>query len=790
MKLSEHWLREFIDPPATVRELGERLTLAGIEVTSVMEAIPDFDRVVVAQVEAVAPHPSADRLKVCRVNVGAGGILQIVCGAPNVRPGLKTALVQTGGRLPGGQTIRTSKLRGVESQGMLCSARELGLFDDHSGILELPEDAVIGRPLTDALGGADAVLEVEITPNRGDVLSVLGIARELGAIYDLDLHSPAVDPVPAAISDRLTFTIEASAACPVFAGRVLRGLRTGTVTPLWMTERLRRAGLRSVSPLVDVTQYVMLELGQPMHAYDLARIHGGLRVRFAEVGEQLRLLNGTEILLQSDMLVIADDSGAIGLAGLMGGQSTAVTSDTTDVFLESACFSPAAVQGRGRRLGLTTDAGYRFERGVDPGGQLRALERATQLLQEIAGGEAGPVGRAGVSADVPRSRLDLRARKLETMLGITVPERETRRILEKLGFAPEANANGWRVTVPSWRYDIEIEEDLVEEVGRIFGYEHISAVHPSSQAVMAALPEKSVPIGRLRDVLVNRGYQEIVTYSFVEGAAQRLLTGKQGIPLANPISDQMTELRISLWPGLVQALGYNLNRQQTRVRLFEVGNRYLLQDNEIKEEFSVAGLVSGLQYPLQWGEPQRPADLFDVQGDIAALLATADHAKALQAVASVHPALHPGQSAKLVLDGTDIGWIGLLHPAVLKQLDFHQSAVLFELTLSPLLRTGLPALTPIPRFPSVQRDLAVVVPDPVQAAQLLAAVRVAAGSQLSDLRIFDLYRGKGIDFGRKSIALSLIFQDYTRTLTDSEADELMSRITGKLQRDLGVTIRD
>lgn len=789
MKISERWLREFANPPVSARELGERLTLAGVEVAAVQNAIPSFDGVIVGHVHSVEPHPAADKLKICRVGTGPDRILQIVCGAPNVRAGMKSAVVLAGGHLPDGKAIRTSKLRGVESQGMLCSARELGLGEDHSGILELPPDALPGQALLETLGGPDTVMEVEITPNRGDCLSVLGVARELAALYDLDLQMPDYAPVAATIGEQLPLSVDEPAACPVFAGRVIRGLQSHTATPLWMSERLRRAGLRSVNPMVDVTQYVMLELGQPLHAYKMSAIHGGLRVRLARSGEPLRLLNGTDIDLQPDMLVIADDAGAVGLAGIMGGQGSAVDADTLDVFLESACFLPAVIQGRARRLGLTTDAGYRFERGVDPRGQIRALEHATRLLQAIAGGEAGPIEIVGK----PRSKsgaLRLRKSRLERLLGITVPEDDTLRILQRLEFAPVRGEDGWQVSPPSFRYDIEIEEDLVEEVGRVYGYEKIPVGHPPSVQTMLPMPEERLPVGKLRETLTNRGYHEILTYSFVDATVQKLLTDQPGIPLANPISDQMTELRTSLWPGLLQTLAYNLNRQQTRVRLFEIGVRYTLHHNEIKEEYCLGGLISGPQYPLQWGEPQRMSDFADIRGDVDAVLAVAGHSGHIEAKRDPHPGLHPGQSACLRLGKADLGWVGALHPAIMKQLELDQAVFLFELVLEPLLQARLPHLEAILRYPSVHRDLAVVVPETVQAAQLLATARAAAGPQLADLRIFDIYRGQGIDSGRKSIALGLILQDYSRTLTDAEADALMSRIIQQLQRDLGATIRD
>ncbi|MGH8278418.1 MAG: phenylalanine--tRNA ligase subunit beta [Gammaproteobacteria bacterium] len=789
MRISERWLREFVDPPASAVELGNRLTLAGLEVVSLDPALPDFDGVVVAEVTAIEPHSAADKLKVCRVSTGAGRTSQVVCGAPNVRTGMHAALVRAGGHLPGGTPIQVSKLRGIESQGMLCSGRELGLTDDHSGLLELPPNTRVGQSLGEVLGGPDTILDIEITPNRGDALSVLGIARELGTLFDLEVQLPDTASVPVTTDAQLALRLSAADGCVAFCGRVIRGLDAHTETPLWMRERLRRAGLRSVSLLVDVTQYVMLEFGQPLHAYDLDKLHGGLQVRWASAGEQLALLNGSTVHLQPDMLVIADDSAPVGLAGIMGGQATAVGANTRAVFLESACFLPTTVQGRARRLGLVTDAGYRFERGVDSEGQRRALERATHLLLELAGGHTGPVTQAQGTVR-KLAPLRLRSQRLAQLLGIEVPPVESLRILQRLGFQPAKAANGWQVSPPSWRYDIEIEEDLVEEIGRIYGYDKIPVQPQVAAAAIAPLPERLLPVARLREVLTGRGYQEVITYSFVDSGVQKHLTGMSGIPLANPITDQMTELRVSLWPGLLQALVYNLHRQQERVRIFEIGSKYLPQAHVIKEQLSLAGLISGPQFPLQWGEPSRPCDFFDLRSDIDALLSADGQLSSLRVEPARHAGLHPGQSAQLWLGEVELGWIGALRPELMHDHDVQQPTLLFELALEPLLKVPLPKVIPVARYPSIQRDLAVVVPEQVTAAQLMTVVRQASGGTLGDLSIFDIYRGTGIDSGRKSIAFRLILQDYSRTLTDSDADRLVAEVRGRLERVLGATIRD
>ena len=791
MKISVAWLKEFIAVEADGDELAERLSFAGIEVAAVEPAIPDFQKVVVARVESVTPHPSADKLKVCQVDAGTGALLQIVCGAPNVRAGMKAPVILPGGQLPDGTLIKQTQLRGVESSGMLCSARELKLSEEASGLMALPDEAPVGQELRAYLGGDDEIIEIEITPNRGDCLSVLGVARELGALYDLPLKQGAVPAVTAAIKDTFPVQVQATAACPIYGSRIIRGLRSDAVTPLWMRERLRRAGLRLVHPVVDVTQYVMLELGQPMHAYDLKKIFGGITVRMAKQGESARLLDGESHTFAADMVLIADQGSVLGLGGIMGGMESSVQAGTTDILLEAAYFTPAAISGRPRRTGLMTDAAYRFERGVDPTGQARALDRATQLIQQIAGGQAGPVSLKVETANKPAPKpILLRRGRLSALLGIEIGDKEVERILTRLGFELKADKQGWSALAPAHRFDIEIEEDLIEEVGRIHGYQHIPPLQYPARHGMDRLPEAQVDLRRLRHVLVDRGYQEAVTYSFVDAALQKLLHGASGLPLANPITAEMTEMRLGLWQGLLKALHYNLNRQQERVRLFETGLRFTLQYDEIKQENVVAGLISGPQYPLQWGEPQRAADFADLKGDVEALLALAGLGGRLKAEKATHPALHPGQAARLSLDGVELGWMGSLHPGVAEVLDLSQGAYLFELLLEPLLRGKTPAFEPISRFPSIRRDLALVVAEGVSAAELLEGARQAAGGLLQDIRIFDIYRGAGIDSGRKSVALGLILQDSSRTLTDEDADAAMARVADRLRRDLGATIRD
>ena len=790
MKVSYQWLQDFIALSEAPQAVADRLSLSGLEVAAVEPALPALDGLIVATVERVEKHPDADKLSVCQVDVGTGEAQQIVCGAPNVRVGMKVPAILPGSKLPDGTKIRKAKLRGVESSGMLCSARELGLSEDHSGLMDLPADAPVGMPLADYLGAGDAVIDIEITPNRGDCLGVLGVARDLSALYDLDLRGPAVREIPAQDADRVSVELRAPRGCPKFLGRVVRGVNPNAATPLWMRERLRRSGIRPVSPLVDITQYVMLELGQPMHAYDLREIRGGIVVRMAEEGEVLELLDGNTVRLEPDMLVIADHERIVGLAGIMGGEGSGVRDDTRDVYLECAWFDPSTINGRSRRLGLHTDAGYRFERGVDPEGQRRAMERATELLVAIAGGTPAAVVETISEQHLPRREaITLRRARLRSLLGMTIPDADVWRILGALGMPAEPVDGGWRVMAPSHRFDIEIEEDLVEEVGRIYGYDHIEpAQYPSAQA-METLPEEQLPVAALRQALVHRGYQEVVTYSFVDRSLQEKLTGAAGIELANPITADMTHMRRTLWAGLIQALQYNLNRQQRRIRVFETGLRFLADGEAIAQDNMIGGLLTGPAFPEQWGIPARDLDFFDVKGDLESLFALTGRPAAFALVPDSHPALHPGQSARIDLDGQTVGWVGAIHPALEAELDLGGRTFVFEMALAALQSARLPRFEALSRFPSIRRDLALSVPEAVSAAAVAACVREAAAEWLRDLLIFDVYRGKGVASNCKGLGLGLILQEYSRTLTDEEVEQRINQVVERLDRQLGATLR-
>ena len=792
MQVSLAWLREWVDVNPDVTALAHQLTMAGFEVEGISPAAAPFTGVVVGTVVATERHPDAERLTVCTVKGPAGAALRIVCGAPNARPGLKAPLALVGASLPGGLTIKRTKLRGVESEGMLCSARELALGDAADGLLELPANLATGADLRAALELDDSVLNINLTPNRGDALSVLGLARELAVLGATSLRMPAVGAVAAQSGDTLAVRLLAPEACAKFAGRVVRGVDPSAPTPFYMRERLRRAGMRSLGPLVDVTNYVMLEFGQPMHAYDLRRLGGHLEVRYARAAESLTLLDGSTIALDPDMLVIADATTPVGLAGIMGGEKSGIATDTRDVFLESAWFQPAVIAGRGRRLGLVTDASQRFERGVDPAGQERALERATALLLQIAGGTPGPSAVAVAREHLPqRARIALRGASLERLLGIDIPAERVVAILQALGMPPEQEAGGFAVTPPSWRFDLTQEADLVEEVARIYGYNEIPEIDAPMPQRPGAVPEGLVPPERLALTLVDRGYFEAITYTFVDPVVQRrLFPDSAALPLANPISAELGEMRVSLWPGLLKALGDNARRQQSRVHLFEHGTKFILQDTVLKEINSIAGVAWGDAVPEQWGERRRAADFYDVKADIEALLEASGPTDQYRFVAESLPCLHPGRSARIYRGGRACGWVGELHPEQARSLELSPAPYLFELELDITSDAALPAAREISRLPSVRRDLAIVVDEAVTFSQLRESVTVAASSLLQELKVFDVYRGKGIESGRKSVALGLIFQDKSTTLTEADVDAAIAAVRGRLEQDLKATIRD
>ena len=794
MKVPYSWLTEWIAVPWDAAALGERLTMAGLELEALEPAAPEFSGVLVGEILSAEKHPQADTLRVCRVTTGQGEPLQIVCGAANARAGLKSALAVVGAVLPGGLKIKAAKLRGSESAGMLCSAKELGLADSSEGIVELPADAPVGAALRDYLRLDDAILDLNVTPNRGDALSIIGVAREVAALAGGKLSGPAARPFAAAHSGTVAVHLDAPAACPRFAGCLVRDIDNTAPTPIWLRERLRRAGVRSISPVVDVTNYVMLELGQPMHAYDLARLDGAIRVRFAQSGEAVTLLDGRIAQLKPDVLLITDSSGPVGIAGIMGGARTAVGAKTTEVFLEVAYFAPEALIGRALRWGLTTDASQRFERGVDPSGQERALARAIELIQVIAGGAAGPLTVAESESHRPvRLPVTLRRAQLVRLLGTEIDDERVRGTLEALGMRVAVLPEGWRVEPPLHRFDITLEADLIEEVARIVGYGAIGERDALAAERVRALPESVPSEHRVLEVLATRGYQEAVTYAFVDPQLQQqLFADVPALALANPIASDLSVMRVSLWPGLLRAALENQRRQRDRIRLIEHGARFEQRASVTREIDTLAGIACGPRMPEQWGLPRAmrdPVDFFDVKGDLEALFASLSVHAELRFEPQKHSCLHPGRAARVLRAGRPIGWIGELHPSLVRVLDFAHTPVLFELDWGEL-ALDRPAYREISRQPQVRRDLAVVVDESVPLSRLAERVALVASSLLRDLRVFDIYRGQGIEEGRKSVALGLIFQDFSRTLTDDDVARLVAAVVADLRVTFNAIIRE
>lgn len=787
MKFSENWLRHHVPTNASRDELAATLTAIGLEVEDVAALGESLDGVIVARIVSAQKHPEADRLQVCEVDTG-NGVVQIVCGAPNARAGLVAPLAMVGAQLPGGIAIKAAKLRGVESFGMLCSAKELGIDPDASGLLELPADAPVGTPLAAYLGLPDATIEIKLTPNRADCFSVRGIAFDVAAALNGGVIELDARPVPAQSDAAMKVALEAGERVPRFAGRVIDDVDASVPTPVWMAERLRRSGLRPISFLVDVTQYVMLELGQPMHAFDKAKLEGEIVVRPACAGEPLALLDGRTVELDEDFLVVSDSRGgraarAVALGGIMGGQDTRVTEATRSVFLEAAHWIPSAIIGRSRKLGMHTDAGHRFERGVDPQLPGVAVEYATRLILDIAGGVAGPL----VDVTLPEhlrapQPILLRRARLGRVLGLTVADDEVARIFTALGMRVEPQADGWRVTAPSRRFDIEREEDLIEEVARIHGYENIPTHTPAGALTLAVEPEARLGELALREQLAARDYYEAVNLSFIgSDVLQRWGMTERLVPLANPLSADLAVMRPSLLPGLIEALRHNRARQQERVRLFEVARVFAAGDPPL-ETPSLAIAACGSARAEQWGEASRPLDFHDLKGELDAIVAWGGEPQRWSVHADGLPGwLHPGRGARVARDGQTVGYLGALHPQLAKALDLGPDVHVLELALEPLLARRLPKAASVPRFPSVRRDIAVDLPEEVSWAQVEQSVRAAVGGALAELGLFDRYAGKGVETGRKSLAMGLILQDASRTLTDDDADRFVREAFAALE---------
>ncbi|CAI1826006.1 TPA: phenylalanine--tRNA ligase subunit beta [Serratia fonticola] len=795
MKFSELWLREWVNPAISSEALSDQITMAGLEVDGVEPVAGVFNGVVVGHVVECGQHPNADKLRVTKVDVGGERLLDIVCGAPNCRAGLKVAVATVGAVLPGDFKIKAAKLRGEPSEGMLCSFSELAVSDDHDGIIELPQDAPIGTDIRDYLQLNDSAIEISVTPNRADCLGIIGVARDVAVLNQLPLTEPDMSPVAATITDTLPIRVEAPQACPRYLGRVVKGINVKAPSPLWMREKLRRAGIRSIDAVVDVTNYVLMELGQPMHAFDLNRIEGGIVVRMAREGETLRLLDGNEAKLKADTLVIADQQKALAMGGIFGGEHSGVNDETQDVLLECAFFSPLSITGRARRHGLHTDASHRYERGVDPALQHKAMERATRLLIDICGGQAGPIIDVSDESTLPkRATIALRREKLDRLIGHVVPSEQVSDILRRLGCQVTEQGDNWLAVAPSWRFDMEIEEDLVEEVARVYGYNNIPDVPVRADLVMTKHRESDLTLKRVKTMLVDHGYQEAITYSFVDPKVQALLhPGEEALILPSPISVEMSAMRLSLWTGLLSAVVYNQNRQQTRVRLFESGLRFVpdtAANLGIRQDVMLAGVIAGHTHDEHWDLARKPVDFYDLKGDLESVLELTGKLSEIQFKAESNPALHPGQSAAIYLHGEHVGFIGVVHPELERKLDLNGRTVVFELEWNKLASRAVPQAREVSRFPANRRDIAVVVSENVAAEDILAECKKVGANQVVGVNLFDVYRGKGVAEGYKSLAISLVLQDTARTLEEEEIAATVAKCVEALKQRFQASLRD
>ncbi|MCT4717269.1 phenylalanine--tRNA ligase subunit beta [Enterobacteriaceae bacterium H18W14] len=795
MKFSELWLREWVNPANSSEALSDQITMAGLEVDGVDAVAGRFNGVVVGEVVECAQHPNADKLRVTKVNVGGERLLDIVCGAPNCRQGLKVAVATVGAVLPGDFKIKAAKLRGEPSEGMLCSFSELGISDDHDGIIELPADAPIGTDIRDYLKLEDNTIEISVTPNRADCLGIIGVARDVAVLNKLPLVEPEMAPVAATISDTVSIRVDAAEACPRYLGRVVKGINVKAPTPLWMKEKLRRCGIRSIDAVVDVTNYVLLELGQPMHAFDLDRIDSGIVVRMAQEGETLTLLDGNEAKLKADTLVIADHNKALAMGGIFGGEHSGVNDETQNVLLECAFFSPLSITGRARRHGLHTDASHRYERGVDPALQYKAMERATRLLIDLCGGEAGPVIDVTSETHLPKpATITLHRSKLDRLIGHHIEDALVGDILRRLGCEVTEGQDQWTAVAPSWRFDMQIEEDLVEEVARVYGYNSIPDEPVQAGLVMGAHREVDLSLKRVKTMLVDKGYQEVITYSFVDPKIQQLLhPGEEHLILPSPISSEMSAMRLSLLTGLLNTVVYNQNRQQSRVRIFETGLRFVPDtqaDLGIRQDLMLAGAICGNRYEEHWDLARNTVDFYDLKGDLESILDLTGKLSDIEFVAASNPALHPGQSAAIYLQGECIGFIGVVHPELERKLSLNGRTLVFEVLWNKVADRVVPEAQEISRFPANRRDIAVVVAENVPAADILGECKKVGANQVVGVNLFDVYRGKGVAEGYKSLAISLILQDTGRTLEEEEIAATVAKCVEALKERFQASLRD
>ncbi|OOF69605.1 phenylalanine--tRNA ligase subunit beta [Rodentibacter caecimuris] len=795
MKFSEQWVREWVNPAISTEQLAEQITMLGLEVDDIESVAGEFCNVVIGEVVECAQHPDADKLRITKVDVGGERLLDIVCGAPNCRQGLKVACAVEGAILPGNFKIKKTKLRGQPSEGMLCSFSELGIEIESEGIIELPQDAPIGTNLRSYLKLDDKSIEISLTPNRADCLSIAGIAREIGVVNKLPLNRPYVETISSTISEKVEIDLQAPKACPRYLLRVIKNIDITAQSPIWLQERLRRCGIRSIDPVVDVTNYVLLELGQPMHAFDAEKVTQPIQVRMAENDEELILLDGSTAKLQNNTLVIADKSGPLAIAGIFGGQASGVNDNTKDVILESAFFAPLSIVGRARQYGLHTDSSHRFERGVDFTLQRHAIERATALLLDICGGQAGEICEIVNEEFLPKLKtVQLQRSKLDKLLGHHIDIQTVTEIFERLGFSSVYDNDTWFVTSASWRFDVEIEEDLIEEVARIYGYNSIPNNAPLAHLQMREHKESNLDLARIKAVLVDSDYQEAITYSFVDPKIQSLLhPNQEALILPNPISTEMSAMRVSLLTGLLSAVLYNQNRQQNRVRLFETGLRFIPDSSTemgVRQEFVVGGIIIGTTANEQWAKTSENVDFFDLKGDVERILSFSDVCNRIRFVVKPYTAFHPGQSAGIELDGQEIGFIGAIHPSISQKLGLNGRIFAFEILWNAISNSQITKAKEVSKFPANRRDLALVVKNDIAAGDIIDVCKQIGGETLTQVNLFDVYQGVGVPQGYKSLAVSLVIQDNEKTLGDEEINGVISVLLAELKQRFNAELRE
>jgi len=790
MKFSEKWLREYVNPDVDTKTLMHQLTMAGLEVDGIEPACPDFDGLVVAEVKSVSKHPDADKLQICEVDCGDKELLTIVCGAPNVRQGMRAVLAKVGSSLPGVEELKAVSLKGVTSSGMLCSAKEIGLSDDNEGIMDLSENESIGTQLTEIIESNDSIIEISLTPNRGDCLSIIGISREVAVFNQIDFSVPDIKISDVKASTTRNVKLSAVKACPKYLGRVIENVDSAVKSPLWLSEKLRRSGIRSINIIVDITNFVMIEIGQPMHAFDNDVLQGDIVVRLPKSGEKIKLLDESEIELKSGTLLITDETGPVAMAGVMGGFESAVSTTTQNIFLESAFFTPVTISGEARQYGLHTDSSHRFERGVDPELQSKAIDRATELVIEICGGQAGPIVEALNDAELPKNtEVRLRKPQIKRVLGIELDEQFVTDTFSKLGMQCNYDKKQWDIVAPSHRFDINIEVDLIEELARIYSYDAIPVSAPSSNLKMRAPNEGYETVKRIREVLINHDYHEVITYSFIDPKYNNLLNYNNNLLLSNPIAPELSEMRTSLLPGLLNTLHYNIKRQQERLRIFETGLVFKNKE-DLKQESHVAGLIYGNINKKQWSIKEISCDFYDLKCDVESFIYSLIDASEIEMKANTSNILHPGQAVDVYVKGKNVGFFGRLHPKICTDLDFPDNVYLFEFNIKNILKQENTHYKPISKYPSVKRDISIVIDEKTLLQDVLICARNEGSDLLTNLELFDVYQGEGIEKGKKSLALGLTFQATSSTLKDEEVEAIMEKVVNSLNNNFGAKLRE